>query len=60
MANIWIGAAVIFAILLLPLAIPIATYFINRDGFQKYGVWLWLGAGVIELMLLFLMFPLIL
>lgn len=59
MADIWIGAGVIFAIMLLPLAIPIVTYFANRAAFQKYGVWLWLGAGAIELILLFLMFPLV-
>jgi len=59
MADIWLGAAVIIGILLLPILIPIIYYFINPDSFRQYGVWIWLGAGVIELILITLMVPLV-
>ncbi len=60
MADIWMGAALIIGILLVPILIPIAYFFINPDSFRQYGVWIWLGTGVVELILLFLMVPLVL
>lgn len=60
MADMWTGLAVIIAILLLPIAIPVALFFINRDVYKKYGVWVWFGAGIVIFALLYLMMPMVL
>ena len=59
MADIWGGLAVIIGILFLPILIVVAYYFIDSESFRKFGVWIWLAAGIAEILLLFLMIPLV-